>query len=192
MTTETTTAPATLTGDYDIDAVHSRLGFAAKHAMVTTVRGKFNTYAAEVHLDEDNVANSSATIEIDASSVDTGNETRDDHIRNADFFEVETYPKITFVSTSAEKKNDADFVLHGDLTIKGVTKPVSIDFEKTGAAVDPWGNFRVGFEGKTKIDRTDWGVSFNAPLGSGGLVISEKVTLEFDIAAVRRAEAATA
>jgi polyisoprenoid-binding protein YceI len=188
MTAETTTTPTSVTGDYDLDAIHSRLGFAAKHAMVTTVRGKFNSYTAEIHLDEENVANSTARIEIDAASVDTGNEQRDDHIRNADFFEVEKHPKITFVSTSAEKKNDDDFVLNGDLTIRGTTLPVSIDFEKTGAAVDPWGNFRVGFEGKTKIDRTKWGVSFNAPLGTGGLVISEKVTLEFDIAAVRRAE----
>jgi polyisoprenoid-binding protein YceI len=185
--TQTTTEPTTLTGDYDIDAVHSRLGFAAKHAMVTTVRGKFNTFTAEVHLDEDNIANSSARIEIDATSVDTGNGQRDDHIRNADFFEVETYPKITFVSTAAEKTGDEEFVLHGDLTIKNTTKAISIPFEQTGAAVDPWGNFRVGFEGKVKIDRTDWDVSFNAPLGSGGLVISEKITLEFDIAAVRRA-----
>jgi polyisoprenoid-binding protein YceI len=187
MTTEATTISTAITGDYDLDAVHSRLGFAAKHAMVTTVRGKFNTYTAEIHLDEDNVANSSARIEIDASSVDTGNQQRDDHIRNADFFEVETYPKITFVSTSAEKTGEDTYVLHGDLTIRGTTKPVSVEFEQTGAAVDPWGNFRVGFEGKAKINRTDWGVSFNAPLGAGGLVISEKVTLEFDIAAVRRA-----
>jgi polyisoprenoid-binding protein YceI len=188
MSTETTSTPTTLTGEYDLDPVHSRIGFAAKHAMVTTVRGQFNTYTGEIHLDEDNVANSTARLEIDAASVDTGNEQRDDHIRNADFFEVEKHPKITFVSTSAEQKNDHDFVLHGDLTIRGKTLPVSIDFEKTGAAVDPWGNFRVGFEGKTKIDRTDWGVSFNAPLGTGGLVIGEKVTLEFDIAAVRRAQ----
>lgn len=188
MTADTTTlTPTTLTGDYDLDAVHSRVGFAAKHAMVTTVRGKFDTYTAEIHLDEENVANSTARIEIDAASVDTGNEQRDAHVRNADFFEVEKYPKITFVSTSAENRGDDQFVLHGDLTIKNITKPVSIDFEQTGAAVDPWGNFRVGFEGKTKIDRTDWGVSFNAPLGTGGLVISEKITLEFDIAAVRRA-----
>jgi polyisoprenoid-binding protein YceI len=188
MTAETaTSAPTTLTGDYDIDAVHSRIGFAAKHAMVTTVRGKFNTFTADVHLDEENVANSTARIEIDAASVDTGNTQRDDHIRTADFFEVEKHPKITFVSTSAEKTGDDEFVLTGDLTIRGTTKQVSINFEQTGAAVDPWGNFRVGFEGKTKIDRTDWGVSFNAPLGTGGLVISEKITLELDIAAVRRA-----
>jgi polyisoprenoid-binding protein YceI len=185
--TSTTTTPTTITGDYDIDAVHSRIGFAAKHAMVTTVRGKFNDYTAEVHLDQENVANSTARIEIDAASVDTGNSQRDDHIRNADFFEVEKHPKITFVSTSAAKTGDDTYVLTGDLTIRGTTKPVSIEFEQTGAAVDPWGNFRVGFEGKTKIDRTDWGVSFNAPLGTGGLVISEKVTLEFDLAAVKRA-----
>jgi polyisoprenoid-binding protein YceI len=185
--TSTTTAPSTLTGDYDIDAVHSRLGFAAKHAMVTTVRGEFNDYTAEIHLDEENVANSTARIEIDAASVDTGNTQRDDHIRTADFFEVEKHPKITFVSTSAAKTGDSTYLLTGDLTIRGTTKPVSIEFEQTGAAVDPWGNFRVGFEGKTKIDRTDWGVSFNAPLGTGGLVISEKVTLEFDLAAVKRA-----
>jgi polyisoprenoid-binding protein YceI len=183
----TTTAPTTLTGDYDLDPAHSRLGFAAKHAMVTTVRGQFTEFTAEVHLDEENVANTTARVEIDAASFDTGNEGRDNHVRGADFFEVEKYPKITFVSTSAERKSDDEFVLHGDLTIRDVTKPVSINFEQTGAAVDPWGNFRVGFEGKAKIDRTDWGVSYNAPLGTGGLVISEKITLEFDIAAVRRA-----
>jgi polyisoprenoid-binding protein YceI len=188
MTTATTsTAPVTVTGDYDVDPAHSRIGFSAKHAMVTTVRGQFTSYRAEVHLDELDVSKSNARIEIDSASVNTANEQRDAHVRNSDFLEVEKYPTITFVSTSAEQKGDDDFVLSGDLTIKGITKPVSIEFERTGAAVDPWGNFRVGFEGKTKIDRTDWGVDFNAPLGAGGLVISEKVTLEFDIAAVRRA-----
>jgi polyisoprenoid-binding protein YceI len=184
--TSTTLAPQTLTGDYDLDSVHSRLGFAAKHAMVTTVRGQFTGYTAEVHLDEENVANSTARIEIDATSIDTGNSQRDDHVRGADFFEVEKYPKITFVSTSAERVSDDEYVLHGDLTIRDTTKPVSVTFEKTGAAVDPWGNFRVGFEGSATINRTDWGVSFNAPLGTGGLVISEKIKLEFDLAIVRR------
>jgi polyisoprenoid-binding protein YceI len=188
MTTATTTAPTSLTGDYDLDAVHSRIGFAAKHAMVTTVRGQFTSYTAEIHLDDSDIANSTARIEIDAASIDTNNEGRDAHVRNADFLGVEEHPTITFVSTSAERTGDDQFVLHGDLTIRGTTKPVSVAFEQTGAAVDPWGNFRVGFEGKTKINRTDFGVSFNAPLGTGGLVISETVTLEFDIAAVRRAE----
>ncbi|HTR69602.1 MAG TPA: YceI family protein [Mycobacteriales bacterium] len=186
MTTATvTTTP--ITGDYDIDAAHSRIGFAAKHAMVTTVRGQFSRYTATVHLDLDNVANTTATVEIDATSIETGNSQRDDHVRNSDFLEVETYPTITFVSTSAEQTGEDEFVLHGDLTIKNTTKPVSVTFEKTGAAQDPWGHFRVGFEGKAKINRTDWGVSFNAPLGTGGLLISENVTLEFDLAAVKRA-----
>jgi polyisoprenoid-binding protein YceI len=186
MTTQTL-APTNLTGDYDIDAVHSRLGFAAKHAMVTTVRGQFHSYDAQVHLDADDVANSSVRIDIDASSIDTGNGDRDAHVRNSDFLEVETYPRITFVSTSAEQKDDDDFVLHGDLTIKGVTKPVSVEFTKNGEAQDPWGNYRVGFEGKAKINRKDFGVNFNAVLEAGGLLVSEKVTLDFDISAVRRA-----
>jgi polyisoprenoid-binding protein YceI len=186
MTAATTFTPTTLTADYDLDPVHSRIGFAAKHAMVTTVRGAFKTFTGEVHLDEENVANSTAKLEIDAASLDTGNEGRDTHVRNSDFLDVEKYPTITFASTSAEKKSDDEFVLHGDLTVKDITKPVSIEFEKTGAADDPWGKFRVGFEGKSKINRSDWGVTFNMPLGAGGLVISEKVTLEFDIAAVKR------
>ena len=184
MSTQTITAP-TLTGDYDVDVAHSRLGFAAKHAMVTTVRGSFKDFTAELHLDEDDVANSTAKVTIQTASIDTGNQMRDDHVRNTDFLEVETYPTITYVSTKAEQVDDDNYVLHGDLTIKGVTKPVTIELEKTGAADDPWGNFRVGFEGKAKINRSDFGVSFNMPLG-GGVVVSEKVTLEFDIAAVRR------
>jgi polyisoprenoid-binding protein YceI len=191
LTTETvttpTTAPTSLTGDYDIDPSHSRLGFAAKHAMVTTVRGHFKTFTADVHLDGENIENTKARVEIEAASIDTGHPDRDAHVRNSDFLEVETYPKITFVSTGAEKKGDDDFVLHGDLTVKDTTKPVSIEFEKTGEAQDPWGNYRVGFEGKGKINRKDWGVSFNAVLEAGGVMVSEKITLQFDIAAVRRA-----
>jgi polyisoprenoid-binding protein YceI len=187
MSTETISTATTLTGDYDIDPSHSRLGFAAKHAMVTTVRGQFHAFTADVHLDADDVTKSTVRVEIDATSIDTGNADRDAHVRNSDFLEVEAHPTITFVSTSAEQKNDDDFVLHGDLTVKGVTKPVSVEFEKTGEAQDPWGNYRVGFEGKAKINRKDFGVNFNAVLEAGGLLVSEKVTLEFDISAVRRA-----
>jgi len=180
------TAPATISGDYDIDASHSRLGFAAKHAMVATVRGQFTDFTADVHLDEEDVTKSTARVTIQTGSVATGNADRDAHLRNSDFFEVEKYPQISFVSTSAERKGDDEFVLHGDLTIKDITKPVSVEFEKTGTSVDPWGGERVGFEGRTKINRKDWGVSFNAALETGGVLISDKVTLEFDIAAVRR------
>jgi len=185
MTAQTLTAP-TLTGDYDVDVVHSRLGFAAKHAMVTTVRGAFKDFTSELHIDEDDVTKSTASVVIQTASIDTGNEMRDNHVRNSDFLDVETYPTITFVSTSAEQTGDDTYRLNGDLTIKKVTKPVSIDLELTGAADDPWGNFRLGFEGHAVINRNDFGVSFNAPLGSGGVVVSEKVRLEFDIAAVRR------
>ncbi len=185
MTAQTLTA-TTLTGDYDVDVAHSRLGFAAKHAMVTTVRGAFKDFTAEIYVDEDDVSKSSARVVIQTASIDTGNEMRDNHVRNSDFLEVETYPTITFVSTNAEQTGDDTYRLTGDLTIKKTTLPVSIDLELTGAADDPWGNFRLGFEGHAVINRNDFGVSFNAPLGSGGVVVSEKVKLDFDIAAVRR------
>jgi polyisoprenoid-binding protein YceI len=181
--TQTTT---TLTGDYDLDPAHSRIGFAAKHAMVATVHGQFTTWSGTVHLDEDNVADSFATLEIQADSVTTGNPDRDAHVKAEDFFHVEQHPTITFVSTKAEAKGDDEFVLTGDLTIRDTTKSVSVDFEKTGTAVDPWGNNRVGFEGKTKVSRKEWGLSFNVPLDGGGVLVSDKVTLEFDIALVRK------
>jgi polyisoprenoid-binding protein YceI len=183
--TQTTISP-TLTGDYDLDPVHSRIGFAAKHAMVATVRGQFNNWSGTVHLDEDNIANSKATLEVQADSVSTGNGDRDSHIKAEDFFHVEQHPTITFVSTYAEAKGDDEFVLTGDLTIRGTTRSVSILFEKTGTSVDPWGGNRVGFEGKTKVSRKDWGLTFNVPLDGGGVLVGDKVTLEFDIALVRK------
>jgi polyisoprenoid-binding protein YceI len=183
--TQTTTP--TLTGDYVIDPTHSRIGFAAKHAMVTTVRGGFSDFTATVHLDAENPENSSATIEIQSASVDTGNADRDAHVRNADFFDVENHPTITFRSTSAKQVSDDEFELTGDLTIKGTTKPVTISFEKTGEATDPWGGSRVGFEGKTRVNRKDWDLTWNVALEAGGLLVSDKVTLEFDISAVKQA-----
>jgi polyisoprenoid-binding protein YceI len=183
----TTTETTTITGDYDIDPAHSRIGFAAKHAMVATVRGQFPTFTADVHLDDQDVSKSTARLTIQTADVTTGNADRDAHLRNADFFDVERYPTITFVSTAAERVDDDEFVLHGDLTIKGVTKPVSINFEKTGTSVDPWGNNRVGFEGKARVNRKDWDLTWNVALEAGGILVSDKVTLEFDIAAVRRA-----
>jgi polyisoprenoid-binding protein YceI len=186
MSTTTISTP-TLTGDYDVDVAHSRLGFAAKHAMVTTVRGAFKDFTAELHIDEEDVAKSTAKVEIQTASIDTGNQMRDDHVRNGDFLDVEKYPTITFVSTGAKQTGDDTYQLDGDLTIKGVSKRVSVNLEVTGATDDPWGNFRLGFEGAAEINRTDFGVSFNAPLGTGGVVVSEKVKLQFDISAVRRA-----
>lgn len=186
MTITETDRPA-MTGDYDIDPAHSRIGFAAKHAMVATVRGTFTDFTADVHLDEDDVANSRARVEIKTASVETGSADRDAHLRGADFFDVENHPAITFVSTGATRTGDDEFTLTGDLAIKGITKPVTVTFEKTGTATDPWGGSRVGFEGRATVNRKDWGLTWNVALEAGGILVSDKVRLEFDISAVRRA-----
>jgi polyisoprenoid-binding protein YceI len=183
----TTTETTTLTGTYDIDPSHSRLGFSAKHAMVVNVRGDFKVYSGEVYLDEETPENSRIDLTIDANSVDTGNKDRDTHLRGADFFNVEVYPSIVFTSTKVEKVDDDVYALIGDLTINGKTNPVSVNFELTGTADDPWGNFRAGFEGKATVNRRDWGLDFNVALDKGGVLVGEKVKLEFDISAVKRA-----
>ena len=185
-TTDTAVGVETLTGDYQIDPTHSRLGFAAKHAMVATVRGQFKVYSGEVHLDEEHPENSTVRLEIDAASVDTGNADRDNHLRTADFFDLGNHPKIVFTSTSVEKADDDVYTLIGDLTINGKTNPVSVEFELTGTSDDPWGNFRAGFEGRTTVNRRDWGLAWNMPLDKGGVLVSEKVKLEFDISATRK------
>jgi polyisoprenoid-binding protein YceI len=184
--TSTETTSTTLTGDWDIDPTHSRIGFAAKHAMVATVRGQFLSYSGEVHLDEETPANSTVRLSIDVASVDTGNADRDNHLRTKDFFDIDAHPQITFVSTKVEKADDDVYTLIGDLTINGNTNPVAVEFELTGTSNDPWGNFRAGFEGKATINRRDWGLGWNVPLDKGGVLVSEKVKLEFDISATKR------
>jgi polyisoprenoid-binding protein YceI len=188
----TATEITTLTGAYDIDPSHSRIGFAAKHAMVVNVRGDFKVYSGEVYLDEQNPANSRINVTIDPNSVDTGNKDRDTHLRSPDFFNVEVYPTIAFTSTKVERVDGDVYTLIGDLTINGKTNPVSVDFELTGTANDPWGNFRAGFEGKTTVNRRDWALDFNVALDKGGVLVGEKIKLEFDISAVKRAEQPTA
>ena len=188
MTTNTTSiTPEQLTGDYALDPAHSRLGFQARHAMVTKVRGAFNDVEGTVHIDALDPSKSSASITIQVASIDTRNADRDAHLRGNDFLALDDFPTITFVSTAAEKVGDDTYNVTGDLTVRGVTKPITIPFEFTGAVVDPWGNLRVGFEGSVVINRKDWGVSFNAALEAGGVLVSEKVTLEFDLAVVKRA-----
>ncbi|HLT95554.1 MAG TPA: YceI family protein [Acidimicrobiia bacterium] len=176
-----------LTGTYAIDASHSRLGFVARHAMVSKVRGHFDEFEGTLELDGENPANSSGRVTIQTASIDTGNEDRDNHLRSNDFFAMEEYPTIEFVSTAVEPTDDESvYRVKGDLTIRGVTKPVEFDVEYLGAAIDPWGNTRVGFEGSTTVNRKDWNVSWNAALEAGGVLVSEKVTLEFEIAAVKQ------
>jgi polyisoprenoid-binding protein YceI len=174
-----------LTGDYTIDTTHSRVGFSARHAMVTKVRGQFNEFEGAAHLDFADPSKATAELTIKTASVDTRNEQRDGHLRTNDFFDAETYPEITFRSTAVEKVDDERFRLIGDLTIKETTKPVTVEFEFTGTAVDPFGNTRVGFEGSTTINRRDWKVEWNAPLEAGGVLVSEKVTLEIEVSAIK-------
>jgi polyisoprenoid-binding protein YceI len=176
-----------LTGDYSIDPAHSKIGFAVRHAMVTNVRGEFTEYEGKLHLDGADPSQSSAELVIKVASVDTRQAQRDEHLRTGDFFSAETYPEITFRSTSAEEVGDDTYRLHGDLTIKDVTRPVTLDLEFTGAATDPYGLNRAGFEGGTTVDRTDWGLTYNAALETGGVLIGEKVKLVLDISAVKAA-----
>jgi polyisoprenoid-binding protein YceI len=180
-----TTNTATLTGDYVIDPTHSRIGFVARHAMVTKVRGSFNEFEGTGYFDAEQPENSHLVLSIQAASIDTRNADRDGHLRSNDFFDMETYPEITFASTAVEQVSDGSYRVTGDLAIKGVTKSVTVDFEYTGVAVDPYGNQRVGLEGKTTVNRKDWGVSWNAALEAGGVLVGEKVTLEFEVSAIR-------
>ncbi len=181
----TTTIPATLSGTYTVDPAHSRIGFVARHAMVTKVRGSFNEFEGSGYFDAENAANSRFALTIKTASIDTRSADRDAHLRGNDFLDMERYPEITYVSTAVEQLDDTHHRVTGDLTIKGVTKPVTVEFEHTGVATDPYGNLRAGFEGKAVINRKDWGIAWNAALETGGVLVSEKITLEFDVSAIR-------
>ena len=168
-------------GTFTIDPTHSRIGFSARHAMVTKVRGSFNEYSGSGTV-KDGVA--SLTVDITASSIDTRNADRDGHLQSPDFFDVAKFPKITFASTSIKDAGAEKVVVEGNLTIRDVTKPISIEFEYTGTATDPYGNARYGFEGVAEINRKDFGLTWNAALETGGLLVSENVKLEFEISAI--------
>ena len=188
--TDNTFDPATtvvddIKGDYALDPTHSRLGFSTRHAMVTTVRGQFKEFTGEAVVDTANPSASKVVVNIKADGIDTGVADRDAHLRGADFFDVENYPEITFTSTEVSRDGD-DWTITGDLTIKDVTKPISIDFEATGSARDPFGNLRIGFEGQATISRKDWGLTWNAALETGGFLVSDKIKLDFDISAIAR------
>ena len=181
----TATLAPSVTGSYTLDPSHSRLGFVARHAMVTKVRGTFDEFAGAITLDTDNPAASKAEVTMQVASVDTRNAQRDEHLRTNDFFDAPNYPEITFASTGVSQTGTDTFDVVGDLTIKGVTKSVTVAFEFTGAATDPYGNERVGFEGQTTINRTEFGVNFNAKLDAGGVLVGEKITIELEISAIK-------
>lgn len=184
----TVTTPQSVTGTYEIDPSHSRIGFVARHAMVTKVRGSFNDFAGSGFFDVDNPAASHLELVIQATSVDTRNEDRDNHLRSNDFFDMENHPTIEFRSTEVERTGEDEYRVTGDLTMRGVTRSVSVDFTYEGAATDPFGASRIGFEGSTKVNRKDWGIEFNAPLETGGVLVGEQVTLEFEVSAVAAGE----
>lgn len=187
-----TTAPAAatladLSGTWTIDPSHSRIGFVARHAMVTKVRGAFNEVEGTVVVDGANLPASSATVTLQVASVDTRSEQRDAHLVSDDFFSAGTYPTITFVSTAVEPTGPTSLELTGDLTIKDVTRPVAIPFDFEGAATDPFGNQRAGFEGSVVVKRADYGLTWNAALETGGVLVSDKITLEFEVSLIKSA-----
>ena len=181
-TSTLTGIPGYVAGTWSIDPVHSDVGFTARHMMVSKVRGKFRTFSGQL-VTGDNPLDSSVTAEIDLSSIDTGSEQRDAHIRSADFFEVETYPTMTYRSTGVRQDGDV-YILDGDLTLKGVTKQVELALELNGFGPDAYGGYRAGFSAKAEIDRKDFNVNFHATLETGGLVVSDKVTISLEIEAV--------
>jgi polyisoprenoid-binding protein YceI len=178
---------AALTGDYAIDPSHTTIGFVARHAMVTNVKGKFLDFTGTLHLDGTAPAESTASLDVTMDSIDTGSADRDGHLKSADFFRTDEFPKMTFRSTRAEALGGDDYRITGDLTILGTTKPITIDLEFNGAAKDPFGNERVGFEGKAEILRSEWGLTWNAALETGGVLVSDKIKLNFDISAIKQA-----
>lgn len=185
MTNPDTSAPATITGNYKLDLAHTRVGFSARHAMVSKVRGQFDKFDGSVYLDGEKPANSRVELTIETDSIDTRNPDRDNHLRSNDFLAMKEYPQITFRSTQVEKLDDEHYRVTGDLTIRGVTKSVPVDFEFSGVVVDPYGNQRAGFEGSATINRKDWGVSWNAALDGGGVMVSDKINLELEVEAIK-------
>jgi polyisoprenoid-binding protein YceI len=162
-------------GTWTVDASHSEIGFVARHLMVTKVRGQFKEFEGTVKVGDD-ITDSQVTAVAQIASVDTGSADRDAHLKSGDFFDVEANPTMSFISTEVTPDS-----LKGDLTIKGVTKPVTFDLDFTGLATDPWGNEKAGFEASTEINRKDWGLNWNVTLETGGVLVSDKIEVELDV-----------
>jgi len=179
--------PGYVAGTWAIDPVHSEVSFVVRHMMVSKVRGRFDKFEGTIVTAEDPLA-STVTANVDLNSINTGQEQRDAHIRSADFFEVEKYPEMTFVSTGV-KQGEEGFILEGDLTLKGVTKPVAFNLEVNGFGPDAYGGTRVGFSAETQIGRSDFFVNFNGPIPGvpGGVAVSENVTITLEIEGVLQA-----
>lgn len=178
----TSTLPGLVAGTWTIDPVHSEIGFSVRHVMVSKVRGKFTGFNGTIEVAEDPLQ-SRVEATIDASTISTGDDTRDNHLRSNDFFDVETHPSFTYASTSVKADGD-DFVVQGDLTIHGVSRQVPLALEFNGVGPDPWGGTRAGFSATAEISRKDFGIEFNIPLEGGGVVIGDKVAIQLEVEAV--------
>ena len=172
---------------WSIDQAHSEIGFKVKHMMVSNVYGRFLWFEGDANIDEDNFENSTFTFSADIASVDSGNPDRDVHIQSPDFFDSVHYPKMTFKSTSIGRVDDENFTVTGDLTIKDITKPVTLSVEYSGLSmVDPWGDTKRGLSANGKINREDWGLTWNSALEAGGVLVGKEVTLSLDVQFVKQ------
>jgi polyisoprenoid-binding protein YceI len=175
------------TNSWNIDATHSGINFSIRHMVVSKVRGRFTRYSGTVGLDDGDLTRSVVDVTIDASSVDTGTPQRDTHLRSADFFDADKYPELRFQSRRIEKIEASRYRVVGDLTIRDVTREVSLDVEYGGRARDPWGNERIGFIATTSLDRKDFGLQWNQVLEAGGVLVGDRVDVELEVQAVRAA-----
>jgi polyisoprenoid-binding protein YceI len=185
MTTATRTIAPELVGTWDIDSNHSTVEAVARYAMLTSVRGRFAGFKGTITVG-DSLEDSSVDVEIDASSIDTRNETRDGHLKSEDFLHVEQHPTITFRSTRVEQVGDGDYTVLGDLTLRGVTREVRLNMTFDGTGPDPWGNTRAGVVATTKINRKDWGVNWNAMIEAGGVLVGDEIKIELNVSAIKR------
>lgn len=175
------------TKTWKFDTVHSAIGFSVRHLVVAKVRGRFTSWSGAIELDEDDFSRSSVQVSIEAASIDTGTPDRDTHLKSADFFDVASYPNLSFKSTRIESLGGDRYRVHGDLTIRDVTREVVLESEYNGKAKDPWGNDRVAFTAKASLDRSDYGLKWNQALETGGVVVGERVDLEIEVQAVKEA-----
>jgi len=175
-------------GEWQLDPAHTVVEFVARHLMVSKVRGRFTSVTGAIHV-ADNPAESWVEVKIDPASVESADEHRDEHLRSRDFFDVERYPEITFCSTKVEGSSPGHFLVHGDVTVHGVTRPVTLDVEYAGVTADPWGGTRAGFSASTEVNREDFGLTWNMALEAGGVVVGKKIRLEFEIEAVNQSQA---
>ena len=184
MTTATATQTRIPTGTWAVDPAHSHVGFEVKHLGIATVRGSFGRFRGTLEIGEDGTSKGYGAVE--AASVDTGEEKRDAHLRSPDFFDAEQYPEITFESSEIRRTGEETFEITGELTLHGVSRELTLQAEITGTEQDPWGNERVGLELTGELDRNDHGITFNQALGSGNVLVSDRVKLRIDVSAVKQ------